>query len=118
MKTIWLMSVTLLACSNEATPVPTTLTSAGVDVAIDPGSQQITADRCNRQLSCGNIGKDRTWRDRTACVRGMDANTHALLGGTCREIDGRRLGACLSDIRDQRCAESETYPASCANLCR
>ncbi len=118
MKTMWLMSVMLLACSNEAAPVPTTVTSAGINVAVDPGSQQITTDRCNRQLSCGNIGKDRTWRDRTACVRGMDKQTHALLGESCSVIDGRRLAACLSEIRDQRCAESGDYPASCANLCR
>src|SRR5512142_457397 len=121
MKAIWLMSATLFACgSNEAAVVPTTVTSAGMHVDVDKAADQITTDRCNRQLSCGNIGKDRMWRDRHACVHDMDNRVHSVIGGSCSSIDAMRLSTCLNEIREQSCLQSAELPASCGGvqLCR
>ncbi len=121
MKTIWLMSVALCACaSNEAATMSTTLTSAGMTVDVDPASDRITTERCNRQLACGNVGKGQTWRDRYACVVDVDNRTHTLLGQSCVSVDASRLSACVADIRGQRCDQVNETPVSCegVRLCR
>jgi hypothetical protein len=116
------MSAALAAagCANEAATVPTTVTSAGISVDVDPAVDQITADRCNRQLSCGNIGKGMTWRDRHDCVDRTMPQTRNLVGQSCKSVDAARLHACISDIRNQLCDQSGNVPVSCegANLCR
>jgi hypothetical protein len=118
MKFLWLMSGALLACSNEAPVVDTTLTSAGMHVGIDQTIEQVANDRCNRQLSCGNIGKGHMWRDRGACEADAKPRIQNMIG--CGSIEATRLGTCLNDIRDRPCAQSGDLPASCggAQLCR
>lgn len=120
MKSIWLMSATLFACANEAPIMDTTLTSAGMHVAFEPASEQITADRCNRQLSCGNIGKGHMWNDRRHCESDVQKRVDMMLGTSCVSIDTARLATCLNEIRDQRCMDTGTMPASCegVQLCR
>ncbi len=121
MKLIWLTSVALFACgSNEAATMSTTLTSAGITVDVDSATDQITTDRCNRQLSCGNIGKGRAWRDRRACELNVDKETHNVIGRSCSSVDASRLSACLNEIRDQRCEASNHFPLACegVRLCR
>jgi hypothetical protein len=121
MKTILLMSMALVACgANEAATMPTTVTSAGIHVDVDPAVEQITVDRCNRQLSCGHVGKGLTWRDRRDCETDMKPKTRDLVGQSCKVIDAARLTTCIQEIRDQRCTDSGAYPASCqgVQLCR
>ena len=91
-----------------------------MEVKTTDATDQITADRCNRQLSCANIGKGRMWKDRYGCVVDMDKRTHDLVGPTCGAVDATRLATCLHDIRDQTCEASGEYPASCqgVRLCR
>ena len=119
--TTWLISATLLlACSNEAPIMDTTLTSAGMHVDVDPAAEQITSDRCNRQLSCGNIGKGHIWDDRRHCEVDAAPKVRNIIGVSCVSIDATRLATCLNEIRDQRCAETGSMPASCegVRLCR
>jgi hypothetical protein len=123
MKTLWLMFAALTACgANEAATVPTTVTSAGITVQRDHAIEQITDDRCNRQLSCGNVGKGMTYRDRTDCERKVSERASSVLGQgqQCAIIDAARLTACIHDIRDQRCADTGEVPPSCMSeqLCR
>ena len=120
MKAIWLMSATLLACANEAPVVETTLTSAGMHVDVDPAAAQITTDRCNRQLSCGNVGKGHVWNDRRHCEVEVRPRVNSMIGVSCSSIDASRLATCLDEIRDQRCADTGAMPASCegVQLCR
>ncbi len=121
MKGIWLMSAALVACaSNEAEPMHTTVTSAGMNVDVNPAIERITDDRCNRQLSCGNIGRNMTWRDRTDCEGHVGKQTRSLLGPTCRVVDAARLQTCINEIRDQRCEQTGSVPVSCdaERLCR
>jgi hypothetical protein len=120
MKALWLMSATLFACSNEAPIMETTLTSSGMHVDVDPAAEQITSDRCNRQLSCGNVGKGHTWNDRRHCEVDAAPKVRNVLGVSCSSIDATRLSTCLDEIRDQRCAETGSMPASCegVQLCR
>jgi len=120
MKSLWLMSATLFACSNEAPIMETTLTSAGMHVGVEPAAEQITADRCNRQLSCGNIGKGHTWNDRRHCEVDVAPRVNSMIGSSCVSIDATRLTKCLDEIRDQRCLETGAMPASCegVQLCR
>jgi len=116
----WLMSGALFACANEAPVMETTLTSAGMHVDVDPAADQITTDRCNRQLSCGNIGKGHRWNDRRHCEIDVRPKVHDIIGVSCVSIEATRLATCLDDIRDQRCAETVATPASCegVQLCR
>ena len=120
MKSIWLMSATLFACSNEAPIMDTTLTAAGMRVDVDPAAEQMTTDRCNRQLSCGNIGKGHQWNDRRHCEMDVEKRVHDVIGSSCTSIDATRLSTCLNEIRDQRCLDTSTMPASCegVQLCR
>lgn len=120
MKSIWLMSATLFACSNEAPIMDTTLTSAGINVAVDPAAEQITSDRCNRQLSCANIGKGHAWNDRRHCELEVRKRVDTMIGASCVTIDATRLATCLNEVRDQRCLDTGTMPASCegVQLCR
>jgi len=120
MKSIWLMSAALFACSNEAPIMDTTLTSAGMHVDVDPAAEQITADRCNRQLSCGNIGKGHRWQDRRHCEVEANPKVHAMIGSSCVSIDATRLATCLNEVRDERCADTGSMPPSCegVQLCR
>ena len=120
MKSTWLMSATLFACSNEAPIMDTTLTSAGMHVEVDPAVEQITSDRCNRQLSCGNIGKGHAWNDRRHCEVDATPRVRAMIGVSCVSIEATRLSTCLDEIRDQRCGETGAMPASCegVRLCR
>jgi hypothetical protein len=114
------MSATLFACSNEAPIMDTTLTSAGMHVAVDPAAEQIISDRCNRQLSCGNVGKGHRWNDRRHCEVDAKSGVYGMIGTSCVSIEATRLAACLNEIRDQRCAETGSMPASCEGvaLCR
>ena len=120
MKSTWLMSAALFACSNEAPLMETTLTSAGMHIDVDPAVDQITADRCNRQLSCGNIGKGHMWNDRRHCEMDVVKRVRSVVGTSCVSIDATRLSTCLDEIRDQRCAQTGDMPASCegVQLCR
>ena len=120
MKPIWLMSATLFACSNEAPIMETTLTSAGMHVDVDPAAEQITSDRCNRQLSCGNIGKGHMWNDRRHCEMDVGPKVRSIIGVSCVSIEATRLSTCLNEIRDQRCAATDKMPVSCegVQLCR
>ena len=120
MKAIWLMSATLFACANEAPIMDTTLTSAGMHVQCDPAAAQITTDRCNRQLSCGNIGKGHTWEDRRHCEVEVRPRVDTMIGTSCTTVDATRLSTCLNEIRDQRCADTGAIPASCegVQLCK
>jgi hypothetical protein len=116
MKYGWLMSATLFACANEAPVMDTTLTSAGMYVGVDQASEQIVADRCNRQLSCGNIGKGHRWNDRRHCAVDAKPRVESTLGASCSSIDAARLATCLNEIRDQRCAETASMPVTCEGL--
>lgn len=120
MKATWLMSATLLACANEAPIMETTLTSAGMHVGVDSAAAQITTDRCNRQLSCGNIGRGHVYQDRHDCEHQVADKVHAMIGVSCVSIEATRLATCLNEIRDQRCLETGSMPVSCegVQLCR
>ena len=119
MKSIWLMSAALFACANEAPVMETTLTSAGMHVDVDPAAAQIGTDSCNRQLSCGHIGKGHLYADRRACRVDVDRRARAMLAASCSSVDATRLAACLNEIRDQRCVETGNAPLACtvARLC-
>jgi len=117
MKFLWLMSIGLVACaSNEAETTSLTVTSAEVAVDPDLAIKRITTDRCNRQLSCDNIGQGRTWQNRNACMTDVDKRTQTLLGTSCSSVDTTRLSACITEIRDQRCEEISQAPLSCEGL--
>ena len=121
MKIIWLTGVSLVACaSNEAATAPTTVTSAEITVEVDTATERITTDRCDRQISCGNIGRGRRFGNRSACESDARAGARNVLGRSCSTVDPTRLRACLDDIRNQPCEEAGNFPLSCegVRLCR
>lgn len=113
MKATWLMSAALFACANEAPVMETTLTSGGMHVDVGPAAAQIAIDSCNRQLSCGYVGKGHAYADRRACKHDVDRKVRAMIFTGCGSVDATRLAACLEEIRDQPCAQAGNMPLSC-----
>src|SRR6185312_1947761 len=65
MKTLGLIGTAVIggllaACSAE-TSVGTATVTAASNVPSDMAIDKITTERCNRELSCDNIGPDRYW---------------------------------------------------------
>jgi len=99
----------------------TTTTSAEIAPQADHVSQEqairdISAIRCTRELSCGNIGGD----GMPSCERDARGATRAvLIVRRCSMVDARRLSACLESIRNGPCGTANTLSerlASCGDV--
>lgn len=120
--------VAALGCQASAgvQPVGTaTVTTAPVNnVPSERAVREITTERCNRQLSCDNVGQDRRWETLEACASDERRMTRdALVGAGCDTgVDATALGSCLAEIRNQRCEDafSDTGLVACRSvrLCR
>jgi hypothetical protein len=91
-----------LACggTREITVGPTTLTGS-TNVARAAAIDRITTQRCDRELSCANIGPSRTWSDMAACRDSVSADTK---GSVKSDVDYYDLAVCAIAIRNAQCA--------------
>ncbi len=109
----------LAACggTKEYTVGTTTLTGS-TNVARADAIDRITTQRCDRELSCGNIGPSRTWADMAACRASVGDDTK---GSVKSDVDYYDLAVCTNAIRNAQCT-SDGMPrlAECdgAKICR
>jgi hypothetical protein len=105
LSTLALASFAGCQASVSAGLTGTTTVTATYLVANDQGIKDITTARCDRELSCNNIGPGHSWDTYDACEREIHQNTRvSLREESCPNgIDGNNLTSCLEDIRNERC---------------
>jgi hypothetical protein len=85
---------------------------------------RITTERCNRELSCGNVGPGRTWFDMAGCRESVRADTTSSLKSSstsCSGVDYWDLAVCRNAIRNAECASADLpRPEECegTKICR
>ena len=111
------------ACSSEYS-VGTATVTAATNVPSDQAIDKITTERCNRELSCDNIGPDRYWDTMQACRRDVRRSTRDYLQAeSCVNVDSYGLASCADAIRNSQCGDERAgvpILAECrtARLCR
>jgi hypothetical protein len=99
------------SCSRSPPPVsaPTEVFSAPyvAAVSVDEAVMAITNARCDREVSCDNVGSHRVFVDRDACARELGHNVmQSLRPSRCpRGVDQVKLSTCLGVARNERCAD-------------
>lgn len=86
-------------------PIGQTTVTATYFVPNDQAIKDVTTTRCDRELSCNNIGVGHSWDTYDACEREIHQNTRvSLREERCPNgVDGNNLASCLQDIRNERC---------------
>ncbi|HEY1960138.1 MAG TPA: DUF6184 family natural product biosynthesis lipoprotein [Polyangiaceae bacterium] len=111
------------ACSGEYAVGSATVTAAS-NVSATQALDKITTERCNRELSCGNIGPDRYWDTMQACRRDVHQTTRDYLQAeSCDTVDTLGLATCADAIRNSQCGDERAgvpILSACrtARLCR
>jgi len=101
-----LCAAVLFACNHERDQGSTTVT--GASAASVPNARAVSqiADRqCAREVVCNNIGADRRYVSRDACVQKTNADTMSDLNvNDCPAgISQEGLDACVAAITAQSC---------------
>ena len=116
MKVLGLIAATAMAglavaaCSSEYSVGTATVTAAPVNIPSDQAVAQLTTERCNRELSCDNIGPERLWEDMASCRRDVRHATRDYLNAeSCTGgVDPYGLASCVDAIRNSRCGDEGT----------
>jgi len=78
----------------------------GGPVEISMAVDKIVGARCDRELKCGNVGGDKKFADRNACIASVnkdfadDLNAEDCPAG----VDAKELSECLTEARNEDCA--------------
>jgi hypothetical protein len=107
--------------TNESA-VGVAIVTGSTSVTRDQAIDRVTTERCNRELSCGNVGPGRTWEKMSGCRDDVRVDTKSYLKADgCGGVDFYDLAVCTDAIRNTQCM-SEGLPklAACdgAKLCR
>ena len=92
-------------------------------VTAEPSAGEAIAEaRCDRQVSCNNVGTDRRYSSLEDCLTRVWTGWQSdLVESECPNgIDPQQLDACLTDIRVLECSaelESLDMLPACAQLC-
>jgi hypothetical protein len=86
-------------------PGTTTVTGANVSLNHDAAVSSVVDARCTREAACNNIGADKRFGNREACVTKLKADMASDLNAAdCpKGIDRKELDECLSEIRSESC---------------
>jgi len=113
-----------VACGTTEYAVGIATVTGETNVSRASAVDRITTERCNRELSCGNVGPSRTWPDMAACRDSVRDDTKSFLKSdtsSCGGVDYYDLAVCTNAIRNTRCVE-DGLPrlAECdgAKICR
>jgi len=125
MKVIIAAALLAAACGGTKEYAVGTATITGsTNVSRASAVDRITTERCNRELSCGNIGPSRTWSDMAACRETVREDTKSALkaeSSSCGGVDYYDLAVCTNAIRNTQCvADGLPRLAECdgAKICR
>jgi len=97
----------------------------GGPVEISMALDKIVGARCDREMKCGNVGGDKKFSTRDACMSEVkkefsdDINAEECPAG----VDGKELSECLTEARNEDCAnpfDTIGRVAACrtSDLCR
>lgn len=104
---IWMGAVVLLVTASacHSGPASTTTTTSSRIVSGDEALSRLTKARCERETTCGRIGRGQFFPDGGACERDLRARANAdLLARECpRGIHERQLEDCLYEVRREAC---------------
>lgn len=131
MKVLGLIGATVIcglaaaACSGETSVGAATVTASN-DVSRDQALDKITTERCNRELSCDNVGPDRYWTDMASCRDDVRRETRDYLKAESCDgnVDAYSLASCADAIRNAPCAAQgqgavpQLAECRAARLCR
>lgn len=93
----------IAACSNSK-PGTTTTTSAAGAGRFDVVAERLATARCNHEVTCNNIGADKKYPSREACLADAKANgLHALNAQCPGTVDQRQVDKCVADFRSEGC---------------
>jgi hypothetical protein len=87
-------------------PGTTTVTGANVGtVGNQAAVDRIVAARCAREVSCNNVGADKSFQSTGACSQKLRGDMKDDLNANdCpRGIDQKELNECLEEIRNEKC---------------
>jgi hypothetical protein len=97
------------ACSHESNvPAYARVTTAGVAAAVSVSEHDadiVAKERCDREERCNNVGEDRHYATRAACVDQIrDDDLRSFTSAACPQgVDSSKLQACVAEIRQERC---------------
>jgi hypothetical protein len=97
------------ACGHESNvPAYAPATTSGVVAAVSVSAHDVeivAKERCDREERCSNVGADRKYATRAACVeRIRDDSLRTFTNAACPQgVDSSRLQACLAELRQERC---------------
>jgi hypothetical protein len=95
-----------VGCDKKSTEDEKPKTETEVKRQNAPAVTAIAEARCDRETRCENVGTDKKFANRQACMdqireRSKDAlNPKACPGG----VDSKALGECLEEIRNEDCS--------------
>jgi hypothetical protein len=118
-----LLLVIAAACGGvQEETVGTATITGSTNVSRDQAIERVTSERCNRELSCGNVGPKRTWETMSGCRDDVRVDTKSYLKADgCGGVDFYDLAVCTDAIRNTQCM-SDGLPklAACdgTKLCR
>lgn len=96
------------ACHKDDRSSQTTTTNASStsNTGYEVAKARITGARCDREVSCEQIGKDKRFSTRELCARDEERRTtQELKASDCANgMDERKLQDCLSAISKQDCS--------------
>lgn len=100
----------LAACdrNRERTSTSNTTTVTGANVAsvtTDAAIGRVVEARCAREVSCNNVGADKTYESRDLCTQKIKVDMKQDLSASdCPQgIDQKELDECLSAIHGESC---------------
>ncbi len=98
------LAAALFACEKSSDRGATTTTTTTAASMNADAVQQIAAARCDRELSCNNVGTGRKYVTRDSCIDELHGSVQSdLRGDQCGRVDRAQLDKCLADIRGERC---------------
>jgi hypothetical protein len=105
-------TVGLLACKTQTTQSSSVTRTTGVVQTTAPvgyvaATGNITGARCDRQITCNQVGASRRFESRKVCTDEEGTRTQSELGaGECPNgVDSAKLQSCLRKISTMDCSK-------------
>jgi hypothetical protein len=90
---------------SESAPASTSTTGASVTIANGTAISRLSSSRCDREVACNNVGTDKKFSDKDACLREVTHDSEAnLRASECpRGILTQEFEKCLDEVKNEKC---------------
>ncbi len=97
-------AVIATACSSSNQKPSTTTTTAAGAGRFDATADKLATARCNHEVTCNNIGADKKYPSREACLADAKATGIHDLNAQCPgTVDQRLVDKCVADFKSEGC---------------